>query len=81
MKTEFVFPTTVKCRIIYTRDGTTYAALVPTPKSKDELVAVMLTRQVGISQVTKIEPVVSHVKPEGHHPAHRKVAQYTAMTQ
>lgn len=81
MKSAFTFPTTPKCRVVYTRQGVNYEAIIPTPVNTDELVSVMLTRQAGLSQIARIEPVQSRQESFHTHPAASRMAKYATAAE
>ena len=51
----FALPSTPLVRVVYIRDGVKCGAVLSNPRSNDRLQAVMLVRNVGMSQVQFIE--------------------------
>lgn len=88
MKVAFALPTTPTSKVIYTQRKfmgqpcTPYltSALIATPKSNDELVCVMLSRQVGQSDIKGIEPVKPRQDLDRPHPASHRLVKYVALT-
>jgi hypothetical protein len=76
MKITFAIPETPMVRVIYNRDGTQYGGVIPNPKDTDGLVSSMLSRQVGVSQIVRIEPVQPRQELHHGHPAQHRLAQY-----
>lgn len=80
MKT-LILPNTPMCRVVYHRTGTNYGAVIPTPKSTSELQIVMLARQVGVSQIQRLEPI-QPLKPLNRpHPANHNLVKYTTIAE
>ena len=81
MKLAFTLPETPTLKVIYTKGGTNYSAVIPNPHTTDGLLMAMLkTRQVGASQITKLEPVQPRGDFDRGHPAAHRMAKYVAMT-
>lgn len=59
MKTNILFrlPYTRLSRVVYSRDGVNYSAIVPTPQYAHSLQPLMLARHVAMRQVVRVEPV------------------------
>ncbi len=54
----FEMPATPSCRVIYVKDGVSYAGVLnPTPKDNHELQRRLLDRKIGMSQVQELEPI------------------------
>ena len=51
----FALPSTPLVRVVYIRDGVQQGAVISNPRTRDRLQAVMLARNVGMSQVQFIE--------------------------
>lgn len=81
MKSAFTFPTTPMCRVVYTRQGVNYAAVIPTPVNTDGLVSAMLTRQAGLSQIARIEPIQPRQEVSHVHPAAATLARYATAAE
>ena len=82
MKVAFAIPETPTIRVIYTKGGTNYSAVIPNPKSTDGLVVAMLnTRLVGVSQITKLEPIQHRQEFHRGHPAHNRLAKYASAAE
>jgi len=80
MKLAFTLPETPTLRVIYTRGGTNYSATIPNPRTADGLLATMLARHVGSSQIVRLEPIQPRGDFERGHPAAARWAKYAAMT-
>lgn len=77
MKQAFALPNTPKCRVIFIRDGVSYAAVITTPKDNTDLQMTMLhTKQVGMSQIQRVEPLVELAPLNRPHPAQHRIAKY-----
>lgn len=50
----FPIPATPLVKVIYVRSGVKYEAVLANPRSNDRLQAVMLARNVGMSQVQSV---------------------------
>ena len=81
MKAAFTFPTTPMCRVVYTRQGVNYSATIPTPVNTDGLVSAMLTRQAGLSQIMRIDPVQPRQEFGHAHPAQHRMVQYATAAE
>lgn len=80
MKSIFTLPSTARCNVIYLNGNVLQSANIATPSTADGVVVEMLKRKVGVSQIQRVEPVHSFVKPpQSNHPAARQVAKYSAM--
>lgn len=80
MKT-FDIPSTPSCRVVYVKDGTTYAGVLnPSPKSNSELQARMLERKVGMSRVQRLEPIQPPKDFHRNDPAGHQVTKYLALS-
>ena len=55
-------PNSDRVQVFYTRDGVNYVANIPRPVSQSALQLTMLTRKVGISQITGIKPAKSYAR-------------------
>ncbi len=75
MKT-FDLPATPTCRVVYIKDGVTYAGVIQTPSDNHQLQAVMLGRKVGMSQVERVEPIQPVKEIQRGHPAQHRIAEY-----
>ena len=80
MKT-FDLPETPKCKVMYIKDTVLYSTVITTPHSNDELQRVMLTRQVGMSQVQGLEPIQPPRELHRPHPAQHRMVQYAASAE
>jgi hypothetical protein len=80
MKQAFAIPETPTLRVIYTKGGTNYSAVIPNPHTADGLLTTMLTRHVGSSQIVRLEPIQPRGDFERGHPAAGRWAKYAAMT-
>ncbi len=78
---KFALPSTPNCKVIYTRDGTTYSAAIPTPADNFELQSKMLERHVGISQVVRVDAVQPPRDLNRGHPAHHRIVQYATIAE
>jgi len=78
MKVAFTLPSTPSCRVLYVRDGVTYAAVLSTPRSCDELLITMLNRKVGVSQIKDVQPIQPLAPLKRQHPAEHRMAQYAS---
>lgn len=82
MKLAFAIPETPTIKVIYTKCGTNYSAVIPNPKSTDGLVIAMLnTRQVGVSQITKLEPIQPRQEVYHAHPAAHRLTKYASAAE
>jgi hypothetical protein len=81
MKVAFAIPETPTIRVIYTKSGTNYAGIIANPKSTDGLVAAMLTRQVGVSQIVRLEPIQPRQEFHRGHPAAQRLARYATAAE
>ena len=81
MKHLFEIPTTPSCRVVYIRDGVTYAGVLnPSPKDNNELQRQMLERKVGMSQVQRLEPIQPPKDFVHNDPATHQVARYMSLS-
>lgn len=48
---KFALPATPLVKVSYMRDGVKYEAVLSNPRTNDRLMAVMLARNIGLSQV------------------------------
>ena len=78
---KFVLPNTPTCKVIYVRDGVNYSAAITTPADVHDLQAVMLKRQVGLSQVLRVEAVQPRHDPTRGHPAQHRIVQYATVSE
>jgi hypothetical protein len=81
MKVAFAIPETPMIRVIYTKNGTNYAAVIANPKGTDGLVAAMLTRQAGVSQIVRLEPIQPRQEFHRGHPAAHNMARYASAAE
>lgn len=80
MKLAFTLPETPTLRVIYTKSGTNYSAVIPNPRTADGLLTTMLARHVGSSQIVRLEPIQPRSDFQRMDPASRQWAKYAAMT-
>ena len=80
MNITFQLPTTPKCKVVYVRDGTNYQGIIDTPQDNSALQVVMLKRQVGMSQIQRVEPVQPPAPLYRNHPAQHRIAKYSAIS-
>ena len=81
MKVAFAIPETPTIRVIYTKSGTNYAGVITNPKSTNNLVAAMLTRQVEVSQIVRLEPIQPRQEFHRGHPAHNRLDKYASAAE
>lgn len=81
MKLAFAIPETPTIKVIYTKNGTQYGGVITNPKSTDGLVAAMLTRQVGVSQIVRLEPIQPRQEFHRGHPAAQRMARYATAAE
>ena len=79
MKTNLTLPKTAQCNVVYTRGNVTYGCLITTPVSIDALQVTMLGRQVGMSAITRVEPVQSFKLDRMRHIRSNTDAKYLAL--
>lgn len=81
MKNAFVLPSTPMCKVVFTRDGVTYGAVMKTPKDIEDLRIAMQTRPQPVSakQVVRIEPVQPRQEMHRGHPAAHNIARYQTV--
>jgi hypothetical protein len=77
-KSTFSLPITARCKVVFIRDGVNYASIIPTPQSNDQLQQSMLQRQVGMSQIQRVEPV-EELQCQHPHPAQHRIVQYASL--
>ena len=80
MKLAFTLPETPMLRVIYTKSGTNYSAVISNPHTADGLLTAMLARQCGSSQIIRLEPIQPRGDFEHGDPANSRWAKYAAMT-
>jgi hypothetical protein len=80
MKIAFTLPETPTIKVIYTKSGTTYSAVIPNPHNADTLLCTMLARQVGSSQIVRLEPIQPPREVQRGHPAQHRLAKYASLT-
>lgn len=88
MKQAFALPITPTSRVNYTQRRflgnpcVPYAtsAVIKTPKSNDELLMVMLARQVGQSDINSIEGIVPLKEFQRGHPAQHRLVKYQSLS-
>ena len=88
MKQAFALPITPTSRVNYTQRRflgnpcVPYAtsAVIKTPKSTDELLMVMLARQVGPSDINGIEGIEPPREFQRGHPAQHRLVKYQSLS-
>ena len=80
MNNKVSLPTTQTCKVIYIKDGVTYFVGLKTPKCPDTLQQLLLDRQIGISQVLRVEPIYPPQMPQRGHPAQHQMARYMSIS-
>jgi hypothetical protein len=80
MKLAFTLPETPTIKVIYSKGGTNYSAVIPNPQSTDSLLCTMLDKQVGASQIVRLEPIQPRQELHRGHPAQHRMAKYVALT-
>lgn len=81
MKKTFGLPATPSCRVVYIKDGVSYAGVLnPTPKSNDELQRRMLERHIAVSQIDRLEPIQPRADFQHNHPAAYQLSQYQKIS-
>jgi hypothetical protein len=53
----FTIPTTPLTKVTWLRKGVSYYTIIPTPQDRRQLASALLTKHVGPSEVTRVEPV------------------------
>ena len=87
MKQAFALPNTPTSRVTYTQRKfmgnpcVPYAtsAVIKTPKSNDDLLMVMLARQVGQSDINGIEGIEPPKEFQRGHPAQHRLTKYASL--
>ena len=87
MKAAFTLPNTPTSRVTYTQRKfmgnpcVPYAtsAVIPTPKSNDQLFDVMHARQIGPSDIQGITGIEPPKEFQRGHPAQHRLAQYATI--
>lgn len=69
------------CKVVFTRDGVIYGAVMPTPNDIDDLRITMATRSQPVSakQVIRIEPIQPRQDMHRGHPAAHNIARYQTV--
>jgi hypothetical protein len=81
MKKTFELPATPSCRVIYLKDGVSYAGVLnPTPKSNDELQQRMLVRHIGMGQIETLEPIQPPRDLQRNDPAVHQMSKYMRIS-
>lgn len=75
MKT-FALPSTPTCKVVYIKDGTTYAGVISTPKTNHDLQTTLLSRQIEMAQVQRLEPIQPRGDLQWGHPASNQLDKY-----
>ena len=75
-------PNTPMCRVVYTRNGTNYGAMMRTPADLDDVRIAMQSKTppVQSKDIVRIEPVTPLSPIRRGHPAQHKLVKYAAMT-
>lgn len=69
------------CRVVYTRGGTQYGAMMKTPAELDDVRVAMLAKNppVAAKDIVRIEPVTPLTPIHRGHPAQHKLVKYAAL--
>lgn len=80
MKT-LLLPNTPMCRVVYTRDGVNYGAMMQTPTDLDDVRVAMMSKTppVAAKQIVRIEPVQPRPPLHRPHPDLRRFVKYANL--
>lgn len=81
MKT-LTLPNTPMCKVVYTRGGTQYGAMMRTPADLDDVRIAMQSKTppVPSKDIVRIEPVTPLAPINRPHPALHRLVKYAAIT-